>query len=196
MTIKQAEAELVILDPVLGKLIKTQKLEPISPRRGYFSSLCRSIVGQQVSVAAARTIFARLEEKTKMAPELIAALTIEDIKAIGLSRQKASYIKDLARHFVDDPAIYNHLEQQSDEQVILELTDVKGVGTWTAQMFLMFTLARMNVFAPDDAGLQRAMIQLYEWDTLPPKKELELFAEKWSPFKSVACLHLWHSLQK
>src|SRR5690606_14972068 len=108
------------------------------------------------------------------------------IKAIGLSRQKASYIRDLAQHFVENPSVYTHLEKMSDEEVIAELTAVKGIGVWTAQMFLMFTLSRPDVFAPDDAGLQRAILQLYKWDALPPKKELVIVAEQWKPYRTVA----------
>lgn len=193
-TIRIAEATLMQADPLLGKLVSAQKLVLSEPRGDYFASLARSIICQQVSVAAARTIAGRFEEKTSYDPARAAALDEEAIRAIGLSRQKAGYIRDLAQHFVTNPSIYNHLETLSDDKVIAELTAVKGIGAWTAQMFLMFTLARPDVFAPDDAGLQRAMLKLYSWDTLPAKKELIAQAEKWQPYRTVACLHLWHSL--
>lgn len=193
-TIHAAEVYLTAADPLLGKLIHTQTLTLTPPRTDYFASLARSIIGQQVSVAAARTIAGRFEEQTGYDPQRAAALSEESIHAIGLSRQKAGYIHDLAQHFVDNPTIYNHLDTLGDEAVISELTTVRGIGTWTAQMFLMFTLERPDVFAPDDAGLQRAMIQLYGWDILPDKKELIRIAEKWHPYRTVACLHLWHSL--
>lgn len=192
--LKKAELTLRENDPVLGQLIKRQTLAPRPHRTDYFASLCRSIVGQQVSVAAASAIYGRLETATDLKPARVVELRDEEIKAIGLSRQKATYLKDLAAHFVKNPAVYNHLESQTDEQVIAELTAVKGIGTWTAQMFLMFTLARPDVFAPDDVGLQRAILQLYGWGSLPPKKELELFAQKWQPYRTVASLHLWQSL--
>ena len=129
-----------------------------------------------------------------MEPARTTALTDEQVKTIGLSRQKAGYIRDLAQHFVDNPSIYNHLESLDDEAVITELTAVKGIGVWTAQMFLISTLGRLDVFAPDDVGLQRGMMRLYGWSELPPKKELETIAEKWQPYRTVASLHLWHSL--
>ena len=129
-----------------------------------------------------------------MEPANVVALSDEELRAVGLSRQKAGYIRDLAHHFTIDPAIYNHLNELNDEDVIADLTAVKGIGTWTAQMFLMFTLGRPDVFAPDDVGLQRAMMQLYKWGTLPHKKELVLVSEKWRPYRTIACLHLWHSL--
>lgn len=192
--IKKAELYLKQADPVLGALLSRQKLAPLPRRTDYFAALCGSIVSQQVSVAAARAIYGRLEAATKMVPQTVASLSEEECRGIGLSRQKAAYIKDVAGHFVVNPGVYNHLEKQTDEQIIAELTAIKGIGTWTAQMFLLFTLGRPDVFAPDDAGLQRAMLDLYKWPQLPPKKELSQHAEKWSPYKSVASLHLWHSL--
>jgi len=192
--IKQAEQALAKQDPILGKLINRQKLTPLVPRTDYFHSLSRSIIGQQISVKAAAAIFNRFGEATGFKPQIISQLTEGQIKAIGLSQSKARYIKDLAGHFVKDPNVYNHLERQPDEQVISELTEIKGIGKWTAQMFLIFTLARPDVFAPDDAGLQRGVLNLYGWQTLPPRQELEALAEKWRPYRSVASLHLWHAL--
>lgn len=197
MTLEQinhAEKALIKADAKLAEVIKRQKLEPRMNRSDYFSSLCRSIVGQQVSVAAARSIYARLEAKTDMVPAIVTTLTPELAKEIGLSKQKMTYIKDLAQHFDIDPDIYNHLEALEDEKVISELTKVKGIGPWTAQMFLMSTLGRMDVFAPDDVGLQKAIMKLYGFDVLPPRQELMQIAEKWSPYKTIACFHLWQSL--
>lgn len=192
--IEEAEAALIQLDPVLGALISSQSLRPRAPRADYFSSLCSSIIGQQVSVFAARAILGRFEEATKMDPRNVLSLDENSIKQIGLSRQKATYLHDLAQHFIDNPTIYNHLETQSDEAIITELTAIKGIGPWTAQMFLMFTLARPDIFAPDDVGLQNGMKLLYGWETVPPKKQLVVFAEKWKPYRTVASLHLWESL--
>lgn len=193
-TIKAGESFLTEADPILGAVIRKQKIELSEPRSDYFASLTRSIIGQQVSVAAARAIAGRFLEKTNMEPTKVVALSDEETRAIGLSKQKTGYIRDLAQHFTANPDLYNHLNDLNDEDVIADLTAVKGIGTWTAQMFLMFTLGRPDVFAPDDAGLQRAMMQLYKWDTLPHKKELTIVSEKWRPYRTVACLHLWQSL--
>jgi len=193
-TIRTAEAYLAKQDPMLGKLIAGQQLEPRPVRHDYFASLCRSIIGQQVSVAAAAAIYGRFEESTNLEPALVASMDDETTKAIGLSKQKTGYLKDLAQHFVDDPQIYDHLSRLEDEAIIAELTAVKGIGVWTAQMFLMFTLGRADVFAPDDIGLQNALIKLHGWEKSPPKKELASFAERWKPYRSVASLHLWQSL--
>ncbi len=190
----QAEKELAKLDPKLGALIEFQKPIFFEPRTDYFFSLCRSIIGQQVSLAAAAAIFKRLEDATKLNPKKVTALSEEQAKAIGLSRQKLSYIRDLALHFVENPNVYEHLERLSDEEVIEELTAIKGIGVWTAQMFLIFSLTRLDVFAPDDVGLQRALMKLYDWKTLPPKRDLATFAERWRPYRTVASWHLWHSL--
>jgi len=193
--IRHAETELARNDKKLGALIELQKPLIHKPRTNYFFSLCRSIVGQQVSVAAATTIFARLDTVTKLEPQKVVALSEKQIKQIGLSRQKAGYIKDLAWHFIANPDVYNHLGQLSEEEVIADLTAVKGIGVWTAQMFLMFTLVRLDVFAPDDIGLQRAMKILYGWKSNPSKEKLEKTAELWRPYRTVACWHLWHSLR-
>jgi DNA-3-methyladenine glycosylase II len=98
-------------------------------------------------------------------------------------------------HFAADPAIYSHLETLSDEEVIRELTLVKGVGIWTAQMFLMFTLVRLDVFAADDVGLQNAMLKLYAWPSRPTKTDLLTAADKWRPYRTIASWHLWESLK-
>ena len=189
-----AEQALAIADPMLGRLIASQPSQVRLARTDYFASLCRSIVGQQVSVAAASTIFARFEVATELSPQRISAASIEDLRAVGLSRQKARYLKDLAEHFVANPAVFDHLDTLPNDSVISELTAIKGIGEWTAQMFLMFTLLRLDVFAPDDVGLQRAMKQLYGWDALPTRANLIDAARKWQPYRTVACWHLWHSL--
>lgn len=193
-TITTAEQELSKLDPKLGLLIEQQGTIIHQPRTNYFASLCRSIVGQQVSVKAATTIFARFEAETQLLPIKVAKLDDRQVKTIGLSRQKAGYLRDLGQHFTDDPKVYNHLDQLSDQEVIEDLTAVKGIGVWTAQMFLMFSLVRLDVFAPLDRGLQLAMQQLYGWKVIPGPKELEAIAEKWRPYRSVASWHLWKSL--
>ncbi len=192
--IAMAEKHLKIQDPILGRLIIGQNLISRTNPTDYFTSLCRSIIGQQVSVAAAHTIFKRFESVTKLNPIKVLNISDEEKKLIGLSRQKTAYLKDLALHFHKNPNVYKHLGKVSYEDAITELTNVKGIGVWTAQMFLMFTLGRPDVFAPDDAGLQRAMIQLYNWEKLPAKKDLEIKAAIWKPYRTIACMHLWHSL--
>lgn len=195
--LKEAEDYLRKADPLLGALIDSQILRNRTDRHDYdyFASLARSIIGQQVSVAAANAIYGRFQDQTNLQPENVVGIDEEMMKLIGLSRQKTTYLKDLAQHFVDDPAVYNHLESQTDEQVIAELTSVRGIGIWTAQMFLMFTLNRPDVFAPDDVGLQNGMMMLFGWDVMPKKGELVMISERWKPYRTVASFHLWQSLE-
>lgn len=190
-----AEQNLIKLDTVLGELIVRQGSVRRQSRGGYFESLCRSIIGQQVSVASASAIYTRFRDITKLQPKLVLELQANQIKEIGLSRQKHAYLTDLAGHFVNNPNVYNHLDEASDEEVIAELTKVKGIGEWTAQMFLMFTLDRPDVFAPADVGLQKAMIRLYGWNSLPSLTELNKIAKRWSPYRTTACWHLWESIK-
>ena len=190
----QAEDALAARDPLLGKLIQRQRPVNFESRGDYFFSLTRSIIGQQVSVAAAAAIFGRLQAATSLDPGAVAALSSVELRAIGLSRQKVAYVQDLAAHFAENPQIYDNLELLPDDQVISELTKVKGVGVWTAELFLMFNLARLDVFAPDDIGLQRAMKLLYGWEQILPKAKLIQFADRWRPYRTVASWHLWKSL--
>lgn len=192
--IAKAEKELSKIDLEIGTLISKQGHVIHHPRTNYFASLCRSILGQQVSVASALATFNKLEIATNLNPLKISKLDDTQARALGLSRQKSGYIRDLAMHFVELPTIYNHLESQTDEQIIKELTAIKGIGVWTAQMFLMFTLTRLDVFAPDDIGIQRGMKELYEWESIPDRDALIEHAERWRPYRTIACWHLWESL--
>jgi DNA-3-methyladenine glycosylase II len=189
-----AETALIQLDPQLGTIIRAQApLNRLRPGT-YFGNLARSIVAQQISVAAARTILGRLVDATGLDPARITALELDQLRALGLSRSKATYIHDLAEHFLHRPDVFDHLETLPDDAVISELTRVKGIGVWTAQMFLMFTLGRLDVFAPDDVGLQRAIVRLYGLTAVPPRAELERLAGRWHPYRTVAAWHLWESL--
>lgn len=192
MTLTHAEVKLARLDPLLGGLIHAHGTILLQSPRNYFEALASSIVSQQISVKAAAKIFERFREATQLLPENILALDEDGLRAVGLSGQKSRYICDLAAHFVQDSAVFNHLGNLSDDEVIVELTRVKGIGVWTAQMFLIFTLHRPDVFAPDDRGLQLAVEKLC--DRISTRVELEDLAQKWSPYRSTACLHLWRSL--
>jgi DNA-3-methyladenine glycosylase II len=192
--IAEGERVLAERDPKLGRLIQAQAPVVHEPRADYFWSLTESIVSQQLSVKAADTIFGRLEAATGIQPKRVLDLREDEGRALGLSRQKWRYLQDLAAKFVEDPRVYQHLERLGDDEVIADLTAVKGIGAWTAQMFLMFSLVRLDVFAPDDIGLQRAMKQLYGWGELLPRAELVRVAEAWRPYRTVAAWHLWRSL--
>lgn len=195
MKYPEAEAHLVNTDSVMGGLIELHY--PIGPRSGrvdYFSSLSRSIIGQQISVKAANSIYERFVELTNLDPLKVIGLSSQQVKYIGLSSQKHRYLLDLVNHFLDNKNTLKHLEKLDDDQVIKELTKINGIGIWTAQMFLMFTLGRPDIFAPDDRGLQLAILKNYNLKISPKRNELINFAEKWQPFRTTASLYLWKSL--
>ena len=148
-----------------------------------------------MSMSAASAIFGRFEIATGLRPAAVLAMSVDELRSAGLSRQKAAYLRDLAQHFCDNPAIFDDLDHLDDEDIITQLTAVKGIGVWTAQMFLIFTLVRPDVFAPDDVGLQRGIKLLYGMSAVPPKVELVALADKWRPYRTIASLHLWQSLK-
>jgi len=194
MNLTTAEQSLFDVDPILGLLIQTNGTIRHTPRGNYFEALCESIISQQLSVKASDTIFRRFREATDLEPSQILELDEATQKTVGLSGQKARYLRDLAEHFVRDAKVFDHLDTLSDDEVILELTKVKGIGVWTAQMFLMFTLARPDIFASDDLGLLNAMTKAYDLSTRPTKQEAITRAAAWAPYRSTACFHLWRSL--
>jgi DNA-3-methyladenine glycosylase II len=189
-----AEQYLCQADPVLGALIRNHGTVQHTLGGDYFTNLAESIISQQISVKAADTIFARFRETNSLRPIAAAELTDDQVKYIGLSGQKARYIRDLAEHFVQDAAVFDHLESLSDDEVIAELTKIKGIGVWTAQMFLMFTLGKPDVFAPDDLGLLNAIVKIYDLPDRPKRSEALAMAERWAPQRTTACWHLWHHL--
>jgi len=197
MTSTKAQQYLSENDPVMASLIKRYgSIDRSSGREDYFESLVRSVVSQQLSVSAARTIFGRLADKTNLQREKILQLTPEEMKVIGLSSQKQNYIKDLAVHFMENDYSDSTFDTMSDDDVITHLVKIKGIGEWTAQMFLMFTLRRPDVFAPGDRGLQVAINRLYGVGGDKPKpSELVEFAERWAPYRTTACMYLWESLE-
>jgi DNA-3-methyladenine glycosylase II len=194
MNFTEAERFLMSADPVLGKIIEANGTVRHTPQTDYFEALCESIISQQLSVKASDTIFRRFREATGVRPERVLALDEAAQKTIGLSGQKARYLRDLAEHFVRDPQVFNHLETLDDDEVIVELTQVKGIGVWTAHMFLMFTLARPDVFAPDDLGLINAITKVYDLPSRPTKQEALAISAAWQPYRTTACFHLWRFL--
>lgn len=167
-------------------------------RRDRFATLARSIVGQQVSGKAAQAIWARVEalvEPSKISAESLAGCTADDLRSAGLSRQKASYILDLCEKTNAGIVRLNRLGRLSDEDVIGELTQIKGIGRWTVEMLLMFSLGRFDVLPCDDLGIRNGIKHLYELDELPNRAECTRIAEPWRPYASVASWYCWRSLE-
>ncbi len=191
-------------DPVLAGIIEAVGKLPDS-REGrpapedHYGALVRSIVGQQLSVLAARAIYGRLTERFEGRPptaqEILADEPEELRAAAGLSRAKVGFLRSLAAHVLSGELELERLDDLSDEYVIAELVAVKGLGVWTAHMFLMFHLERPDVLAVGDLGIRRAIERAYGLDALPQAAEIERIAEPWRPYRSLACRYLWRSLQ-
>lgn len=169
-----------------------------SPRPEHYAALVRSIVGQQLSVLAARAIHGRLVARfdgVEPTPEQILADDPEELRAAaGLSRAKVAFLRSLAEHVLAGDLELDRLDRLSEEEIVAELTRVKGIGEWSAHMFLMFQLERPDVLAVGDLGVRRAVERAYGLPDLPSADELRSLAEPWRPYRTAACLLLWHSL--
>jgi DNA-3-methyladenine glycosylase II len=162
-----------------------------------YGALLRAIVGQQLSVKAARTIyerFAGLFGGRTPTPEELLEIDADTLRAAGLSRAKANYVRSLAEHVISGQLELDRLDELSDERVTAELVAVKGLGQWTADMFLIFHLGRPDVLPVGDLGVRRAVERLYGFEALPSAAELEALGERWRPWRSLASLYLWESL--
>ncbi len=167
-------------------------------RNDHYGALVRAIVGQQLSVLAARAIYGRLTDRfggRPPTPQEILEDDPEELRAAaGLSRAKVSFLRSLAEHVLAGELELERLEELDDEAVIAELTAVKGIGEWSAHMFLMFHLERPDVLAVGDLGIRRAIERAYGLGELPLAPEIERIAEPWRPYRSLACRYLWRSL--
>jgi DNA-3-methyladenine glycosylase II len=189
-------------DPVMARLIEEhgaivrKDLRRERPGDAY-GALLRSIVGQQLSTKAAQTIYGRMLELFgghAPTPKQLRAANPDDIRAAGLSRPKINYLRDLAKHVEDGELELDRLDELSDEKIIEELTAVKGIGEWSAHMFLMFHLGRPDVLPVGDQGIRNAVRVQYRLRKLPDAKRLEKIAKPWRPYRTLACLYLWSSL--
>jgi DNA-3-methyladenine glycosylase II len=195
-------AELRDADPVMARLIDEHEalvrrdLRRERPGDAY-GALLRSIVGQQLSTKAARTIYGRMLELFgghAPTPKQLLAADPEAIRAAGLSRPKIAYLRDLAQHVEDGELELERLDELSDEKIVEELTAVKGIGEWSAHMFLMFHLGRPDVLPVGDQGIRNAVKTQYRLGKVPDAKRLEKIARPWRPYRTLACLYLWSSL--
>ena len=185
------------VDPVIHGVFKQVGPCTLKPQRDRFGMLVRSIISQQISTSAARSIRAKLEAliaPEKVSPEVLSRLTFEQLRSAGLSSQKATYLHDLAAKAADGTVQLKKVGRKSDEEIIAELIQVKGIGRWTAQMFLIFSLGRPDVFPPDDLGIKMALRNLYGLAELPTKAEAHALAAPWTPHSTFATWYLWRSL--
>ena len=183
-------------DPVLRAII--ERVGPCRMEYGVpeFCSLAEAIVYQQLNGKAAVTIFNRFAALAgePLTPEGILKLSDAQLRSVGLSKQKSAYLKDLAAKTAAGLLDFTRLPDLTDEEVIQHLTQVKGIGVWTAHMFLMFSLRRPNVLPTGDYGVQVAMRKHYKKRKLPKPKDMEKIAKAWAPYRSVACWYMWRSL--
>ena len=186
-------------DPVIGKLVDSFPAPELKKHTNYYHELASSIISQQLSIKAVRTIEGRFKDLfggTFPAPEQILAESIETLRSAGLSGQKARYIQDLAAKIVDGTVHFSDIDQRSDDEIIAELTKVKGIGVWTVHMFLLFCMARPDVLPTGDLGIKNGIKTLYGFDHLPEPHEIEHLAEQnnWHPYSSTASWYIWRSL--
>lgn len=183
-------------DPILRDIIERVGAYRIEYGPPEFHSLAEAIVYQQLNGKAAATIFKRFAALAgePVTPEGILKLSAAQLRSVGLSKQKSAYIRDLAAKTAEGLLDFSKLHEMADDDVIQHLTQVKGIGVWTAQMFLMFMLKRPDVLPTGDYGVQAAMKKHYRKRKLPKPKDMERIAKAWAPYRSVACWYLWRSL--
>lgn len=192
---QQASTELAQGDPVMAGLVQSFAHCSLVSRGDPFATLARSIVGQQISVKAADSVWARVTQALPaIDPIKVLAATTETLRACGLSARKVEYLGDLARHFSTGDIHVERWAAMSDAEIIAELTAVRGIGVWTAEMFLIFNQMRPDVFPLDDIGLQKAVALHYCQSERPTRQQLAKFGESWRPWRSVATWYLWRSL--
>jgi len=195
--LRGARHHLAAADPVMARLLREVGPLPMRAHRGgsAFAYLTRAILAQQISGAAARSIANRIKDRFgwPLRPEHVLRSNDAELRALGLSRQKAGYLRDLAAHTRDGLPL-GRLGRLSDERVIESLTVVKGIGRWTAEMYLIFRLGRPDVLPVDDLGIRTAMRRAYGMRGLPKKERMRRTAAPWRPYRSVACFYLWESL--
>lgn len=196
--VKKAKKHFKENDPVLGALVDVITLPEWRKNDNYFVDLAESIISQQLSIKAADTIWKRfimLFPKEIVDPTFVLDIPDQKIRDVGISWQKISYIKDLAKKTVENEVIFDQFEAMTENEIVTELIKVRGIGRWTAEMFLMFSMGRVDIFSYGDLGLRRAMQQLYKLKKEPTEKRAALIANKWKPYRTIACRYLWRSLE-
>jgi DNA-3-methyladenine glycosylase II len=191
----KAKRSLARSDPVMAAIMRRHPRVHLVPRGAPFHTLARAIVGQQISVAAAQSVWNRFcSHVAIISPEAVLQAKIKDLRACGLSGRKCEYISDLARRFADGHVHVHKWPAMSDEEVIADLVQVRGIGRWTAEMFLMFNLLRPDVYPLDDLGLQKGLRLAYHGGRKVSLATLRRRGETWRPWRSVATWYLWRSL--
>ena len=183
-------------DKVMKKLIQNYKDGALITRNDVFFSLCKSIIGQQISVAAANSVFSKFEKicKGRINAKNVNRLSVLNLKRCGLSRQKVRGIKDLAKKIINKEFKPHLIKKMNDEEAILYLSELRQIGRWSAEMILLFTFNRSNIWPLQDIGLLRAISNNYNKKYFPPRKFLDKLYKKFTPYCSVATWYLWRSI--
>ena len=198
-TAARAAEHLAKNDPVLRPIIERVGPTTIRPHKDYYWELVDSIISQQLSVKAARSIenrFQELFDSQVPAPKQILEKDTEELRSVGLSRPKAGYIRDLAQHIVDGKIKFDRFNSLSNDEIMRELIDVKGIGEWTVHMFLMFCMGRLDVLPVGDLGIRNSIRVLYDFMDAPTPDEIKSISQKynWSPYESIASWYIWQNL--
>ena len=196
---KKAKRYLSKKDKVISNLIRSYRSPSekiLTSRKNIFFSLCKSIIGQQISVVAANSVFLRFKKKcnNKINPKVVFKLTRVQLRSCGLSRQKISGIKNLAKQILNKSFNPKLIKKMNDEEAIIYLSNLKQIGRWSAEMILLFTYNRSNIWPVQDIGLLRAISKNYKKKYLPPEKFVKLLEKNFSPYCSVATWYLWRSI--
>jgi len=195
---KEAAKYLAEKDPILRAVIKKSIPFERTWGKNYFLDLVESIISQQLSIKAADTIWKRFQAlfpDGKPTPPLVLQIEDQKVRDAGLSWSKIKYIKDLAKHTEESAILFEQFDIMTDEEIVQELIKVKGIGQWTAEMFLMFTMGRKDVFSYGDLGIRKAIQRLYNMRKEPTQKQAEKIAVNWKPYRTIACQYLWKSLE-
>ena len=192
---EQGKNYLIKKDKKLGSLIKSYPKDFLFTKSDPFLTLARSIVGQQISVKAAQSVWDRLEIKIrKVTPQNIKKLHSSSLKSVGLSRQKVQYLKNLSDAFIKYKIKIHLWEKMTDEEVIQDLIQIKGIGRWTAEMFLIFNLCRADILPLDDIGMIKGLCKIYNLSYPINRDKVSKIGNKWKPYRSIATWYLWRSL--
>lgn len=192
----KAKRSLSKRDPIINKIIKKYSKGFLTTKNKPFFSLCRTIVGQQISTKAADAIWLRFSKKcnNKIEPKIVLKLSARSLKSVGLSRQKVSYLKNIAKGFKNKSFNVNKLNKMNDKEAIIYITQLKGLGVWSAEMFLMFNLNRADIYPTADIGLLRAISKNYKTSYPPSKVFLNKISKLHSGYRTVFTWYMWRSI--
>ena len=186
-------------DPVLKRIISQSPVCGIKQRKNYYPALIQAIINQQLSVKAGESIYKKFSTHfgKRPDPKEVSAATVEELRNFGLSNAKARYVKDLSDKILSNQLSFKNISKKSNDEIINELTKVKGIGVWTAHMFLIFTLGRLDVLPTGDLGIKNAVRKNYRLKELPNESQIAALCEKkkWKPYQSIASWYLWMSFE-